>query len=94
MFSAREEHKEALDNFVKETLAEPGQELTCAACKISCSTAEELWLECQRVQKIKLFGSGRSHSCDLCDVHLSEPDWLEKHLQGEAGRLVVLLMIV
>ena len=84
MFSVREEHKEALDMFVKETLAQPGEELTCAACKISASTAEELWEECQRTQKIKLFGSGRSHSCDMCDVHLSEPDWLEKHLQGES----------
>ena len=84
MFSVREEHKAALDSFVKEAAAQPGQELTCAACKITGRCAEELWEECQKTQKIKLFGVGRSHSCDMCDVHLSEPDWLEKHLQGEA----------
>ena len=84
MFSVREEHKEAMDNFVKESLAQPGQELSCPACKISADTAEELWEQCQKTQKVKLYGAGRSHSCDMCDVHLSEPDWLKKHLQGQS----------
>ena len=83
LFSVREEHKEARDLFVKECLAQPGEQLTCPACKISCDSVEELWAECQRTQKVKMFGAARSHSCDMCDVHLSEPDWLEKHLQGE-----------
>ena len=83
MFSVREEHKEALDTFLKEAEAQPGEELSCPACKISAGSPEELWEECLKTQKIKLFGAARCHSCDVCDVHLSEPDWLEKHLQGE-----------
>jgi len=65
-----------------------GDQFCCAACKISAKTPMELWEECQKTQKLKMFGSSRSHSCDMCDVHLSEADWLEKHLTGEKHKWI------
>jgi len=60
----------------------------CNFCKISAKTVTELLEACILKQKLYVFGNHRSHSCDACDVHLSEKDWLDKHNQGEKHRWV------
>ena len=96
LFSAREEHQEVVTRYSDER--PDGPVFSCAACKISSSSASQLWEDCINHQKEKIFGSNRSHSCDVCDIHLSEAEWLEKHLQGEkhkwiAGRVEQLLPV-
>merc|ERR1719232_1461472 len=84
--SVRDEHQDAVTRYIAEK--PDGDQFCCAACKISAKTPMELWEECQKTQKLKMFGSSRSHSCDMCDVHLSEADWLEKHLTGEKHKWI------
>ena len=81
LFSVRPEHQEAVTAYMREM--PDGEKFHCAACKISADTAAALWEDCHKYQKKKIFGVARCHSCDMCDVHLSEADWLEKHLQGD-----------
>jgi len=80
--SIREEHKENIARYVAEKQTE-GEMLECQACRIKAATPEQLWDECIRLQKGKIFGRTRTYSCDKCDVHLSEIEWLQKHFQGE-----------
>ena len=43
---------------------------------------------CRQKQKAAIFGTNRGFSCDFCDVHLSEKEWLDNHNQGEKHRWV------
>ena len=86
MFSARGEHQESVARYEQER--PDGPVFSCAACKVQANTASDLWLECLKNQKLKIFGSSRSHSCDVCDIHLSEAEWLEKHMQGEKHKWI------
>ena len=83
LFSIREEHKENIARYVAEKQTE-GEMLECQACRIKAATPEQLWDECIRLQKGKIFGRTRTYSCDKCDVHLSEIEWLQKHFQGNS----------
>ena len=84
IFSVRDEHKEAMARYSHEK--PDGEMFSCSACKISSTSALGLWEDCHKNQKERIFGKVRCHSCDMCDVHLSEMDWLEKHMQGEPSK--------
>lgn len=43
----------------------------------------ELVRSCLAKQKLNVYGAHRSYSCDACDIHLSEKDWLDNHNKGE-----------
>lgn len=51
-------------------------------------SASALLDSCLEAQKLTMYGANRTHSCDSCDVHLSEAEWLENHLRGEKHRWV------
>ena len=54
----------------------------------SASSPASLLESCLSKQKATIFGPNRDHSCDSCDVHLSEKEWLENHKKGEKHRWV------
>ena len=60
MFSVRPEHQEAVTAYMREM--PDGEKFHCAACKISADTAAELWEDCHKYQKKKIFGVARCHS--------------------------------
>jgi len=47
-----------------------------------------LWNSCISKQKLNIYGAHRQHSCDECDVHLSEQEWLDNHRMGEKHRWI------
>ena len=51
--------------------------------QVTASSEEELWNSCISKQKLNIYGAHRQHSCDECDVHLSEQEWLDNHRMGE-----------
>eukprot|EP00088_Acartia_fossae_P069723 TRINITY_DN9184_c0_g1_i2.p1 TRINITY_DN9184_c0_g1~~TRINITY_DN9184_c0_g1_i2.p1 ORF type:complete len:144 (+),score=26.55 TRINITY_DN9184_c0_g1_i2:689-1120(+) len=56
---------------------------TCIICKASGDTAGNMLEKCHARQKIKILGSHRKFSCDMCDIHLSEQEWLDNHFTGD-----------
>jgi len=48
----------------------------------------ELLESCMAKQKLNIYGAHRGFSCDACDVHLSEKEWLDNHNNGEKHRWV------
>ena len=56
--------------------------------QVASSTAALLLESCLSKQKAAIFGTNRGFSCDFCDVHLSEKEWLDNHNQGEKHRWV------
>lgn len=83
VFSASVEHQSAVKNH--EAIGTP----TCIICKASGETSLDMMQKCEARQKQKILGNHRKFSCDMCDVHLSEQDWLEKHMTGEKHRWIV-----
>jgi len=82
--SAKDDHKEEIS---KQNQQE-NTEYSCSSCKISASTVEELWEACLAKQKHSIYGAHRQYSCEMCDVHLSEQDWLDNHKMGEKHRWI------
>jgi len=81
--SVSEKHLAAVRN--AETVGTP----TCIICKASGDTAANMIEKCLTRQKMKILGPHRQFSCDMCDVHLSEQEWLDNHFTGEKHMWVV-----
>lgn len=63
--------------------------VTCIICKADGATYEEMWEKCTHRQKQRVLGPNRQFSCEMCDVHLSEQEWLDNHNGGEKHRWCV-----
>lgn len=59
---------------------------TCLICKASGETSSEMLEKCCEKQRARILGPHRQFSCDMCDVHLSEQEWLDNHNGGEKHR--------
>jgi len=84
--SIDEGHQNALTK-LKENESQQ-REVVCGICQASASSPASLLESCLSKQKATIFGPNRDHSCDSCDVHLSEKEWLENHKKGEKHRWV------
>jgi len=78
-----EEHLSAVRN--AESIGTP----TCLICKASGDSALDMQEKCHSRQKSKILGNHRQFSCDMCDIHLSEQEWLDNHFTGEKHQWVV-----
>jgi len=59
---------------------------TCLICKATGTNAATMMEMCTLRQKQRIIGHNRAYSCDMCDVHLSEQEWLDNHNGGEKHR--------
>ena len=50
--------------------------------QVSAPSPEELWNACVAKQRLNIYGAHRQFSCEVCDVHLSEQEWLDNHKMG------------
>jgi len=82
--SAKEEHQENVSRV--NTSAE--EDHRCSTCQISASSVDQLWEACLTKQKLNIYGAHRQYSCEICDVHLSEQEWLDNHKMGEKHRWI------
>ncbi|XP_023334759.1 uncharacterized protein LOC111706189 [Eurytemora carolleeae] len=81
--SVTEEHL-ALANSVEKAGA-----VTCLICKVAGDNAADMMDKCATKQKMRIIGAHRQYSCEMCDVHLSEQEWLDNHNGGEKHRWTV-----
>lgn len=62
--------------------------VVCGFCQIAANSVEEMMEKCLKKQKLTVFGSHRGFSCDMCDLHLSNQEWVDNHLKGEKHKWI------
>jgi len=82
--SSGEDHQAKVAT-LEETNSSP---VVCGFCEIAANSVEEMLEKCLKKQKLSVFGNHRGFSCDMCDLHLSNQDWVDNHLKGEKHKWI------